>query len=97
MVKLTCTPHVALGIIAICNFYADNDCHKVLCDDTARRMIKTIAEGLVLGDDTTCSIKLDEVDCEDLYLLLEYFERTIPDSRVYLDDVLQQLFAAMNY
>lgn len=97
MITLTCTPHVALGIIAICNFYADNDCHNVLSDDTARRMIKTVAEGLVLGDDTACSIKLNLVECEYLYLLLSYFARTVPDSNVQLEGVILQLFNMLDY
>lgn len=94
---ITCKPHTALGILAICNFYADNNCHNVLSDDTARRMIKTVVEGLKLGDDTTCSINLDDVTCEDLHLLLSYYARTVPINDDGLHDVIGQLFKTLKY
>lgn len=94
MIKLTCGAQTALNILMVCNFYADNDCHNILSDDTARRMIKTVIARTKMSPDGICTIMLDEYDCVDLKLLLEFYEHTIAQGNAELLAILAQMEAA---
>ena len=91
MVKLTCGAQTALNILMICNFYADNDCHNILSDGTARRMIKTVIAQTKMSPDGICTIMLDEDDCVDLKLLLSRYENTIVNGNEELLAILAQM------
>ena len=93
MIKLTCGAQTALNILMVCNFYADNDCHNILRDDTARRMIKTVVAQTKMSPDGICTIMLDEYDCVDLKLLLEFYEHTITQGNAELLAILAQMEA----
>lgn len=94
MIKLTCGAQTALNILMVCNFYADNDCHNILSDDTARRMIKTVIAQTKMSPDGICTIMLDEDDCVDLKLLLSRYENTIVNGNEELLAILAQMEAA---
>ena len=91
MIKLTCGAQTALNILMVCNFYADNDCHNILSDDTARRMIKTVVEQTSMSPVGVCTIKLQESDCVDLKLLLSRYENTIANGNAELLAILAQM------
>lgn len=90
MIKLTCSAQTALDILMICNFYADNNCHNVLSDDTARRMIKTVVSGTRVSPVGICTIVMDEEDCTDLKLLLSHYEHTVAHGNPVLLALLKQ-------
>ena len=91
MIKLTCGAQTALNILMVCNFYADNDCHNILSDDTARRMIKTVVSQTSMSPVGICTIKLHESDCVDLKLLLSRYENTIANGNEELLAILAQM------
>ena len=91
MLKLTCGAQTALNILMVCNFYADNDCHNILSDDTARRMITTVVARTKMSPDGICTIMLDEYDCVDLKLLLSHYENTIANGNAELLAILAQM------
>ena len=75
MTKITCSPRAALDVLLICNYYADNDCHKSICDDTARRMIKTVIKHTRVNANGATVITVHEEDREVLrQLLAEYVD-----------------------
>ena len=91
MIKLTCGAQTALNILMVCNFYADNDCHNILSDDSARRMITTVVEQTSMSPIGVCTIKLNDSDCVDLKLLLSHYENTIANGNVELLAILAQM------
>ena len=91
MIKLTCGVQTALNILMVCGFYADNDCHNILSDDTARRMITTVAAQTSMSPMGVCTIKLNDSDCVDLKLLLSHYENTIANGNSELLAILAQM------